>query len=78
MDLQNGSYDNVMTYTTSGEYTYVVPYDGEYQLEVWGAQGETGMVNSASKYEGGYGAYSTVNVFDEIIANYAKKWRWWC
>ncbi|MBQ8132655.1 MAG: hypothetical protein IJ193_09200 [Bacilli bacterium] len=34
---------------TGGEQVFTVPYDGEYTLEVWGAQGE---------YSGGYGGYS--------------------
>ena len=37
------------------EENFIVPYDGEYKIEVWGAQG--GSYNTT--YRGGYGAYST-------------------
>ena len=40
-------------YTSSGEYSYVVPVTGEYRLEVWGAQG-----GGHSNILGGYGGYS--------------------
>lgn len=40
-------------YTSSSEYSYVVPVTGEYRLEVWGAQG-----GSNSTVLGGYGGYS--------------------
>lgn len=45
-------------YTEPGEHVYTVPSTGTYKLEVWGAQGGTGVVNGSSKYEGGYGGYS--------------------
>ncbi|MBQ8131470.1 MAG: hypothetical protein IJ193_03175, partial [Bacilli bacterium] len=38
---------------TGGEQVFTVPYDGEYTLEVWGAQG-----GKTSNYRGGYGGYS--------------------
>ena len=46
-----------LTYTfdyTGGEQEFVVPFDGDYTLEVWGAQGGTTNEN----YIGGYGAYA--------------------
>ena len=50
-----------LTYTfdyTGGEQEFIVPYDGDYTLEVWGAQGgSTGTYNDES-YIGGYGGYS--------------------
>ena len=39
---------------TGGEQVYVVPEDGVYTLETWGASG--GDVDSSNK--GGYGGYS--------------------
>ena len=45
--------NDIKTYTTPGEYTYTVPSDNIYRLEVWGAEGET------SGGSGGYGGYST-------------------
>ena len=44
--------------------TFVSPYSGFYRLEAWGAQG--GSVYSSywkSTYTGGFGAYSTGNIF---------------
>lgn len=40
---------------TGGEQTFIVPNDGYYMLEVWGAQG--GSYNTT--YKGGYGGYSS-------------------
>lgn len=40
---------------TGNEDIYVVPSDGLYKLETWGAQGG----NANSTYTGGYGGYST-------------------
>ena len=57
----DGGFDAV-TYTTSGEYTYVVPTSGTYKLEVWGAQGGTGVIDGTSTYRGGYGGYSVGTV----------------
>ena len=42
-------------YTSSGSYEYVVPCDGEYTIELWGAQG--GSANYSQLYLGGTGAY---------------------
>ena len=39
-------------YTTSGSYTYTVPRNGLYKIELWGAQG-----GGTSSYPGGYGGY---------------------
>jgi len=49
----NGGVIDSTLYTTVDETEYTVPSDGEYQLEVWGAQG-----GSTSSYRGGYGGYS--------------------
>jgi len=43
---------------TGGEQEFVVPYDGIYKLEVWGAQG--GSYNEI--YYGGYGGYATGSI----------------
>src|SRR5574344_24964 len=43
---------------TGNTENFIVPCDGTYQLEVWGAQGGTTPTN----YRGGYGAYSMGNV----------------
>ena len=43
---------------TGDEQKFVVPYNLNYQIETWGAQGGNSTYNNAS-YEGGYGAYST-------------------
>ncbi len=40
---------------TGTEQTFVVPQDGFYKLEVWGAQGGS---SAAQSIEGGYGGYS--------------------
>ena len=52
---------------TGGEQEFVVPCEGEYKLETWGAQGGND-VNI-----GGYGGYSigeiNVNKFDDIFIN---------
>ena len=48
-------------YTTSGSYTYTVPRDGLYKIEVWGAQG--GNSTSYSAARGGYGAYSVGSIY---------------
>ena len=40
---------------TGSEQEFIVPYDGDYTIEVWGAQG--GSANTT--YSGGYGGYST-------------------
>ena len=44
---------------TGGEQNFVVPYDGVYKLEVWGAQGGDSDYSSSNFYDGGYGGYST-------------------
>jgi len=46
------------TYNSPGEHILDVPYETTYQLEVWGAQGGTGMVNGKATKTGGYGGYS--------------------
>ena len=43
---------------TGEEQEFIAPYDGIYKLETWGAQG-----GSLPDYNGGYGAYSTGNVY---------------
>jgi len=60
----------VTTYGYTGsEETFVVPEDGYYKLETWGAQGG----NSINKYAtniGGYGSYSTGNIYlhkDDVL-----------
>ncbi|MBQ8131205.1 MAG: hypothetical protein IJ193_01800, partial [Bacilli bacterium] len=40
---------------TGSEQVFIVPYDGDYTLEVWGAQGGYGC---SEEYHGGYGGYS--------------------
>ena len=48
------------TYTfdyTGGEQEFVVPYDGDYTLEVWGAEGGD-VVTPDKSAMGGYGGYS--------------------
>ena len=54
-DPNGGSFTQL--YTSPGEYSFAVPYDGEYQLEVWGAQG-----GSRDTILGGYGGYSVGTV----------------
>ena len=52
------TFGQVWNFDYSGsENIFNVPYDGEYKLEVWGAQGGT-----ANGKIGGYGAYSVGNV----------------
>ena len=46
-----------VTYTEPQEYTYTVPYTGEYKLETWGAQG-----GGNASYAGGYGGYASGNI----------------
>ena len=64
-DVNGENFDNApsggIVYNTPGEHEFVVPYDGEYKLEVWGAQG-----GGTSSYIGGYGGYSVgvVNLTD--------------
>ena len=52
---------NSQTFDYSGSIkTYVVPEDGKYQLEVWGASGGSGCQNGQCNdaYKGGLGGYS--------------------
>ena len=49
-------------YNTPGSYTYTIPQTGLYKLETWGAQGGT-VTYGSNTYRGGYGGYSTGNVF---------------
>ncbi|MBQ8132213.1 MAG: InlB B-repeat-containing protein [Bacilli bacterium] len=42
---------------TGSEQEFIVPYDGEYTLEVWGAQGGSNTFEEYS-VDGGYGGYS--------------------
>lgn len=44
-----------------GRYEYVVPVTGNYKLDVWGASG----YSYSDEYHGGYGAYSTGEVYLE-------------
>ena len=46
-----------VTYTEPQEYTYTVPYTGDYKLEIWGAQGGGNV-----SYAGGYGGYASGNI----------------
>ena len=41
------------------EYEFIVPMDGNYKIEVWGAQGGYGLSNDCS---GGYGGYSVGSI----------------
>ena len=59
------SWGAINEYTTSGSYTFTVPKSGLYKLEVWGAQGGSGMVNGVTKYAGGYGGYSKGEIYLE-------------
>lgn len=45
-------------FSTVGQHSIIVPYDAEYTLEVWGAQG-----GSSGSYNGGYGGYSYEKAF---------------
>ena len=46
---------------TGGEQVFTVPHSGYYKLEVWGAQG--GYAASSTKGPGGYGGYSSGNIY---------------
>ena len=46
------------SYTVPGPYMFNVPVDGNYKLEVWGAQGGTYGSN-----QGGYGSYSVGTIY---------------
>lgn len=48
---------------TGGEQTFTADISGYYKLEVWGAQGGTGMADAVSKNIGGYGGYSTGEIY---------------
>lgn len=53
----------VQTFDYSGEIkTWTAPYNGNYKLEAWGAQGGRGLQNGSYSAVGGYGGYSTGNV----------------
>ena len=52
-DANDGSFVDI-SYTTVGEHEFVIPADGKYQLEVWGAQGG----NHSNTIIGGKGGYS--------------------
>ena len=54
-DMAGGSLG--VTYTEPQEYTYTVPYTGDYKLETWGAQG-----GGNASYAGGYGGYASGNI----------------
>lgn len=58
IDFDFITYDYIAPTTDVAEpyYTYEVPADGIYNLEVWGAQGGFGKINGN---RGGFGAYST-------------------
>lgn len=56
-------------YTEPGEHIYTVPETGTYKLEVWGAQGGTGMVNGNNTSIGGYGGYSTGRILLQAGTN---------
>ena len=64
LDFQGGSIFENIEYSEPGEYVFTVPFDGQYQLEVWGAQG-----GDTEKIVGGYGGYSK----GEINLNNASK-----
>ena len=50
LDLTGGKVETI--YTEAKEYTYIVPYTGNYKIELWGAQG-----GGVSSLPGGYGGY---------------------
>lgn len=43
---------------TGNEQTFTAPYTGDYEIEVWGAQGGNAKRNNSTSYTGGYGSYS--------------------
>ena len=49
-------------YNVPGSFAYTVPRTGMYKLEAWGAQGGS-VTYESNTYRGGYGGYSTGNVF---------------
>ena len=54
------------TYAVSGnEEEYTVPFDGYYQIELWGAAGGQGRTNYTLKNLGGNGAYTKGTIYLE-------------
>ena len=51
--------DYLETIVNNRSYKYIVPFDGTYKLETWGAQGGAALCNNSSCARGGYGSYST-------------------
>ena len=71
---------------TGGIQSFSTPCNGTYKLEVWGAQGGTGLTDYVSAI-GGYGGYSAGNVnltsgsalyvvVGGYGAHYEKNWNW--
>ena len=71
---------------TGGVQSFSTPCNGTYKLEVWGAQGGTGLTDQVSAI-GGYGGYSAGNVnltsgaalyivVGGYGAHYEKNWNW--
>ena len=54
-EITINEYDPTNFDYTGDEQTFIVPTNGKYKIETWGAQG--GSANSS--YKGGYGTYST-------------------
>jgi hypothetical protein len=50
------------TFSAPGQYAWTAPTTGKYRVEVWGAQGGSGMNGSGGSYAGGLGAGSYVNL----------------
>ena len=61
---------------TGKEQTYIAPSDGDYRLEVWGAQGGS-TIYSTFNNTGGYGGYATgvihLNTGDKLYINVGGK-----
>ena len=47
-------------FKTTGAFTWTAPQEGDYQLEVWGAQGGQGTLTNKTAFrsDGGYGGYA--------------------
>ena len=88
-DTSTCAYSTGKTWTynyTGGIQSFSTPCNGTYKLEVWGAQGGTGLSDLVSAI-GGYGGYSTGNVnltsgtalyivVGGYGAHYEKNWNW--
>lgn len=57
-------YHSVITFPyTGGTQEFTVPYDGLYQLEVWGAQGGAAQEKIGVNFSGGLGGYAKGKVY---------------